>query len=171
MSVFAKVRQGLEVISNVTAIVAAVTLVAALLSARHRAQETMASAQKEGDAQLRGSLPLLEQPDGRHKVLLIAMSTTCSFCKASIPFYKRLESRPNHGAKVVPVFPQDGDQVQNFEREEGLSLPFKSNIELDRMGIVGTPTVILVDPWGHPQKTWTGLLNHTDEEEIEHNLI
>jgi thiol-disulfide isomerase/thioredoxin len=165
-----KLKQALEIASNVTVIIAAGALVIALVIARHRAQETSEVTQAKEIAQLRLSLPSLEQPDGKHKVLLIAMSTTCSFCKASIPFYKRLESRVSSAAKVVAVFPQSDAEVQQYEKQEGLSLPFKSNIQFDRMGVVGTPTVILVDQWGHPQRTWMGLLKQGDEAEIEKNI-
>jgi thiol-disulfide isomerase/thioredoxin len=165
-----KLKQSLEIASNITVIVAAGALVAALLIARHKAQETTAATNAQEVAQLRESLPTLEKPDGKHKLLLIAMSTTCSYCKASIPFYKHLESRMPAGAKVVAIFPQGDGEVQKYEKEQGLSLPFKSNIQFDRMGVVGTPTVILVDQWGHPQRTWMGLLKRGDEKEIEQNI-
>jgi thioredoxin-related protein len=165
-----KLKQALEITSNVVVILAAVAFVAALLVARHNAQKGVEASRTQEASLLHDNLPQLVEPDGKHKLLLIAMSTTCSFCKASVPFYKQLLARPIPDTKVVGLFPQGDGEVKEYEKNMGLSLPFKSNIAFDRMGVVGTPTVILLDASGHQEKSWMGLLSQADRDDLEHRI-
>jgi thiol-disulfide isomerase/thioredoxin len=106
----------------------------------------------------------------RHRrTLVLALRTDCHYCRDSAPFYQRLAQvlRPGgDDVAVVAVFPNDAEAVSQTVKEEGLSLPSVSAVPLEGLGVVGTPTLILVDREGKVVRSWVGLLTPRGELDL-----
>src|SRR5712691_5803145 len=81
------------------------------------------------------------------RTLLLALSQGCRYCSASAPFYQRLtkemSGRKNIG--VVAVFPQPVSDARSYLNNLGVSVADIREVSLDDLGVIGTPTLILVN--------------------------
>lgn len=106
----------------------------------------------------------------RHRrTLVLALNTGCHFCQDSAPFYQRLTQAQRPAADdvdIVAVFPNDAEAVQQTLKDEGLALRSIAAVELEKFGVTGTPTLILVDSQGRVERTWFGLLTPREELEV-----
>lgn len=99
---------------------------------------------KKGD-ELRG----LQEVDFKQtrNTILLAMDANCRFCTASIPFYQKLidKSRQNSAVRIVALFINKNEEVENYLRENDLAVEFIPNVDLVKLKVDTTPTVIWVD--------------------------
>jgi hypothetical protein len=106
------------------------------------------------------------------RTLLIALSEGCRYCTASAPFYQRLTKEVSVARKigVVAVFPQSVLEARNYLSTLGVSVADVRQISLDELGVIGTPTLILVNKEGVVTKSWRGQLPPNKEEEVLRQL-
>ncbi len=103
------------------------------------------------------------------KTLILALRTDCKYCEASIPFYKELAttlSLAACGENLLAVFPDDQASVQAFLSSEELAVPAVSNVSLTKLGVSGTPTLILVNDQGTVLEAWVGQLAPEQERKM-----
>jgi hypothetical protein len=102
------------------------------------------------------------------RTLLIALSQGCHFCSASAPFYQRLtkemSGRKNIG--IVAVLPQAVNDARNYLSKLGVSVADIRQVSLDDLGVIGTPTLILVNKEGFVTNSWRGQLPANREDEV-----
>jgi rhodanese-related sulfurtransferase len=103
--------------------------------------------------------------------VVLALSVTCGYCTASMPFYKDLlEAAVTRDVHVVAVFPQSGVAGRAYLETNGVDIKDVRELALDRLGIQGTPTVMLVRRDGIIGSGWTGKLSATQESEVFEQL-
>ncbi len=91
------------------------------------------------------------------QTLILAISSTCHFCTESAPFYKKLtQSRGN--TRLVAVLPQPVEDSRKYLDHLGISVDEVRQLPLDRIGVRGTPTLILLDTFGVVRNSWIGSL-------------
>lgn len=99
--------------------------------------------------------------------LLELTASTCHFCTASMPFYRRLNSAARKaGTRVVGVAPEDPEiNRANFERNE---VPIDDIVPLAKAGIRlrATPALILVNSNGLVVNSWLGRLRKQEEDKV-----
>jgi hypothetical protein len=98
----------------------------------------------------------------RGGALIVALSPECGYCDASAPFYRALlEGRvPANGTpKLVAAFQALTPGARNFLSQSELNFDEVMEMDLPRMGVVGTPTVLAADAEGRIIKTFTGVLD------------
>ena len=101
--------------------------------------------------------------------LLLALRKDCRYCEASMPFYRRINDlRTTNQLKVhlVAVFPDDGTSVRAFLHGYDLTVESISGMTLSRLGVSGTPTLLLVDQTGTVVGAWVGQLSEDGEAEV-----
>jgi hypothetical protein len=98
-----------------------------------------------------------------HRTLIMAISTTCHYCKDSIPFYRRLAGTD---VKMVAVLPQSATEAQQYLRGAGVNVDDVKQAPLNTLGIRGTPTLLLVNDAGVVTDIWTGKLQPDQEVEV-----
>jgi|SRR5579859_3573852 len=155
----------LEAIANVTVIVMA--LVVGFLVLRGK----FAGPQTEHLVAVGDHISQIAGVDwSRHqKTLVLALNTGCHFCQDSAPFYQKLaraQGPATDDVEIVAVFPNDPEAVQQLMKDEGLAVRSISAIPLEKLGVAGTPTLILVDSQGRVERTWFGLLTPREELEV-----
>jgi hypothetical protein len=106
------------------------------------------------------------------RTLLMALSQGCHFCTASAPFYQRLTQalagQKNVG--VVALLPQPVDNARSYLTSLGVSIADVRQVSFDTLGVVGTPTLILVNREGVVIDAWRGQLPAYKEEEVLNRL-
>ena len=111
------------------------------------------------------SLPGAQLPRDRDSLLLV-VSTTCHFCKDSLPFYKQLTEKSRGRLNIVAVLPQPQSDAQKFLSDAGVAANQIVSASLNSQGVRGTPTVLLVDGTGKVKHAWVGRLDEKGQENL-----
>jgi len=102
---------------------------------------------------------------GADQTLVLAISSSCQFCSASAPFYKKLvESKKE--TRLVAVFPQSTQEGQDYLKRLGVAVDEARHLDFNTIGVEGTPTLLLVDSAGVIKSSWVGKLSSRQESEV-----
>jgi len=99
---------------------------------------------------------------GAGQTLILAISSSCHFCTESAPFYKKL-AQSRGKTRLVAVLPQPVEDGRKYLDKLGVSVDEVRQLSLDRIGVQGTPTLILLDASGVVRNSWMGFLLPDDE--------
>ena len=158
----------LETIANIAVIVAALVLVVFVGRQeweRHRAARTPAERLVGTRVQLPGI-----QFGGQNKTLVIAISANCHFCRDSEPFYKQLVAQTQGRLQVVAVLPQPQTEAENYVHNAIAPSVHVVSSQLNAIGVIGTPTLLLVDGSGKVRKAWVGFLDAAGRQQMQAQL-
>jgi hypothetical protein len=105
------------------------------------------------------------------KNIVLVLSTTCKYCKASTEFYQRLarECEGRH-IRTIALFPQPVEQARSYLESEGVRVTEIWQAQPGKLNVQGTPTVLLVDNNGVVQHVWTGRLPASQEKDLLDSL-
>jgi thioredoxin-related protein len=160
------VSKKIEVVANVAIVVVACLLIVVLIknhflvaSPRPASPADVASKKPETNQRANAadvsSLNINWKQNGQ--TLILAISNTCHFCTESAPFYKKLaQARGN--SHLVAVLPQSIEDGRRYLDKLGVTVDEVRQVPLDRIGVQGTPTLILIDDSGVIKNSWVGLL-------------
>jgi hypothetical protein len=138
------------------------TLVFDTMRQRHQATLANQPLLHVGDVVHFSSIPVSQQ------TLVIALQTGCHFCEDSLPFYRRLSKETTGSSTHLTFgFPHLASDGAALLRTNGIEGADVREMDFSRMGIRGTPTLILVDGHGKVQKFWAGKLAPAKEAEVE----
>jgi hypothetical protein len=162
------VMKRLEVIANISVIVASVVLVIFLgyqTWERHKAAGGPAK-------RLIGTTLHLPGVDfaSRRKTLVIAISTSCRFCEDSVPFYRKLAENTNVQTHLVAVLPQPQAVAQSYVRNSIATSIQTISAPLNSIGVNSTPTLLLVDADGKVKNAWLGKLDDSGQKQVQSQL-
>ena len=110
-------------------------------------------------------IPGLQFPQARGSLVLV-LSTTCHFCKDSLPFYKDLASKSLERFNVVAVLPQPLAEAQVYLQQAAVPTTHVISTELGGMGVAGTPAVLLLDRTGKVSDAWVGKLDEGRQRQV-----
>jgi hypothetical protein len=100
-----------------------------------------------------------------HRTLVLAISTTCHYCKDSVPFYQKLGAAGND-VKMVAVLPQPVAEAQQYLGGAGVRVDDVRQVSLNTLGVRGTPTLLLVNDVGVVTDVWVGKLQPDQEAQV-----
>lgn len=100
-----------------------------------------------------------------HQTLVLAISTTCHFCKDSVPFYRRLGGIEK-SVKMVAVLPQSVSEGKEYLEGKGVRVDDIRQVQLNTVGVKATPTLLLVNDVGVVTNIWVGKLPPEQETEV-----
>ncbi len=100
------------------------------------------------------------------RTLVLAISTTCHFCKDSEPFYRRIRQEVGVGVKMVAVLPQPQAEAEQYLNTAGVKVDQVKQLSLETIGVRGTPTMLLVDDKGVVIRVWAGRLPSGEEDQV-----
>ena len=106
------------------------------------------------------------------RTLLMALSDQCHFCSASAPFYQRLtkEMSAQENIGLIAVFPQPANEGRNYLNSLGISIADVRQSSFDALGVLATPTLVLVNKEGIVVNSWRGQLPPDKEDEVLNEL-
>ena len=79
--------------------------------------------------------------------ILLALDANCEYCTQSLPFYKNLitKSKNNPSVRVIALFKNKSEEIENYLRENEIAVEFIPDVDLVKLKVDATPTVIWVD--------------------------
>lgn len=167
-----KWRRNLEIGTNLAVLVSCIVLTVFVIKSRSAAPyntpvltNTIPGGVKGGD-----TFPAIEgiKFDATDRTLILALNTGCHFCEESIPFYKRLPLNPSRtaGTQIVAIFPNKTDEARKFFTAANLEFPVVGGQDFAKLGIEGTPTLVLLSHDGKVRKVWRGELSLGDQKKV-----
>ena len=164
-------RKIIELAANIAIVVVAVLLCVVLVKNQFASNRTLSAnddhsnLNKEVRLEEKINLPDVDwQKNGQ--TLLLALSTTCHYCSASTAFYQQLVKERNGNTRVIAVLPQSVNESKDYLNKHGVSVDDIKQVNLDSIGVGGTPTLILVDGDGIVKDLWVGKLPKADETQV-----
>jgi hypothetical protein len=103
------------------------------------------------------------------RTLILAIQEDCSYCEASMPFYREIAASANLGCAglgLVAVLPNPRGAADALFSRNDLEIPRLANTSLASLGVTGTPTLILVDREGAVLDVWVGELSRNGEQKV-----
>lgn len=163
-----RLKDILDVTTNVVVVVFAVVAIGVLVKNYFAPQGV-----KPSVAIAKGSaLPEIAGVDYKlaPRTLILALNVDCRYCSKSVPFYRSLaEARQENADKfniVAAFINKDSGLVKSYVEEKQLSVQSIAGVELEKLGVHMTPTIILVDSAGRVLDSWRGELQPDDEREV-----
>lgn len=162
----------LEKLTNVAIIVACLALVGNLarnyyLSSRPKPRPAPEIA-KGAVVKLPGAASTIPQP-----TLVLALSKNCHFCQESVGFYQKLTAFKNsspQGLRLVAVLPEKQEEAASYLKEHGIGADEVVSMEVTKLGVSGTPTLLLLDGQNKLEELWVGKLNDSQETQVIERL-
>lgn len=97
--------------------------------------------------------------------ILLATDIKCQYCTQSLPFYKKLiaKSKDNPAIRIIAVFGNKSEEVENYLREHDVVVEFIPNVDLVKLKVDATPTIIWVDADRKIVGSYQGLFQEKQE--------
>jgi hypothetical protein len=163
-----KLKGILDVTTNVVVIVFAVVAIGVLVKNYFAPQGVKTSvAVKKGSV-----FPEIAGVDYKQtpRTLILALNVDCRYCTRSVPFYNSLAGAQQEKADQVNIVAafinKDPALVKSYADEKQLSVQTITGVDLDKLGVHSTPTLILVDSAGKVLDSWSGELQPDGEREV-----
>jgi thioredoxin-related protein len=99
------------------------------------------------------------------QTLILAISSSCHFCTESAPFYKTL-ARSKGDTRIIALLPQPVEDGRKYLEKLGVSVDEVRQTGLEKIGVHGTPTVMLIDASGAVKNSWVGFLSPEAELDV-----
>ena len=163
-------KSRLEVIANIAILVTVVVFLATIGRQEYQRRHPAAP---PAQASLVGQTITLP---GVHfapqsKTLILAISTTCHFCKDSEPFYQKLAAGNKSRMKIIAVLPQPLAEARTYVQNSIAPSVEVVSSQMNSIGVSGTPTVLLVDGNGKVQQAWVGKLSDQGQQQVQSVLM
>ena len=163
-----KLKSILDVTTNIVVVLFALVAIGVLVKNYLAPQRVNSSvAIKKGSA-----FPEIAGADYKQapRTLILALNVDCRYCSRSVPFYNSLAEAGKENANqfnIIAVFSnKDPALVKSYAEEKQLSVHTIPGVDLEKLGINMTPTIILVDSAGKVLDSWRGALQADGEREV-----
>jgi hypothetical protein len=163
-----KLKDILDVTTNVVVVVFAIVAIGVLVKNYFAPEEVKTSV-----SVLKGTVfPDIPGVDYKQtpRTLILALNVDCRYCTRSVPFYNSLSEAWQQNAgqfNIVAAFiNDDAALVKSYAEEKQLSVQAIAGVDLDKLGVQMTPTIILVDSGGKVLDSWRGALQPDGEREV-----
>lgn len=100
--------------------------------------------------------------------IILALRKGCPYCTQSASFYKRLQKDPDiqRDFQIVALLPGSPGENQEYLSQIGMTGFQTKQLELMKIGVNLTPTVIWVDRQGSVRGLWKGMLSPEKENQV-----
>jgi hypothetical protein len=162
-----RLSQRVELIANVTIIVAAV-LIVGVVAEKYFFRSTPRGRPSRLQPVIGSKIDLSNVNWASHpKTLILALQRGCRFCEESAPFYKRIAaSVRGRNVQLVAAFPTEVEESTAHLAALGLEGLEVRQSSLESLQTSGTPTLILTNDKGEVTDYWLGKLTPDKETEV-----
>lgn len=108
-------------------------------------------------------------PAGARGSVVLALSTNCQYCTASMPFYNRLQALDpiaSGRVRLSVMALQPEPEVREYLASHSLTIDRIVRFPDAGVSVRGTPTLILVNAEGQVVDSWAGRLRPDEEIEV-----
>ena len=157
----------IDLLTNIAIIVASIVLCGALVK-RYFISGHTSNVSTTPEISAGAAVPLPEVDWAKNKrTVLLALSTSCHFCTESAPFYQQLaRERQSDGVRLIAAFPESVQNGQKYLNDLDVQVDEVRQISLKQLGVIGTPTVVVINRDGVVVAVWRGKLPPNKEAEI-----
>jgi hypothetical protein len=101
------------------------------------------------------------------RTLLLVMQPDCAYSETSVPLYRDIVASTK-GTRIglVAVFPQPETVAREVLRRRQLEITDVKQEQFDKLGVPGSPTLVLVDKEGKVLQVWVGQLSASREADL-----
>jgi hypothetical protein len=162
-----KLKSILDLTTNIVVVLFAVVAIGVLVKNYFAPHSPNTTVVKKGSV-----FPQIDGVDYKKapRTLILALNVDCRYCTRSVPFYNSLaEARhenPGQFNIVAAFINNDAVLVRSYAEEKQLSVQTIAGVDLDKLGVHLTPTIILVDNAGKVLDSWRGALQPDGEREV-----
>lgn len=101
------------------------------------------------------------------RTLLMLTASTCHFCTASMPFYRKMVPVARQAdVRVVGVTTEDLTVNQAYLASNGIQIDAVASAEQNNISVHGTPTLLLLRNDGRVIASWRGKLSARQEDDV-----
>jgi hypothetical protein len=162
----------LEKVTNVAIILACAFLLGTLarnyyLSRQSAAPRLPPEIPKGAVVKLPGAESTGQQP--ATPTLVLALSKNCRFCHESVEFYQKLTAFKNSSPqelRLVAALPQSKEEAASYLKEQKIEVDEVISMEITKLGVRGTPTLLLLDGQNKLEELWVGKLSGEQESQV-----
>jgi hypothetical protein len=166
MSISAKIETTANATTVVAAVLLSVVLIKFYLLPQHKPALTVNPSAPELIQGKSIDAHLLGVDWAKNKrTLLMVISTTCHFCKNSVPFYRRLAATGTD-VKMIAVLPQPVSEAKDYLNGQGVRVDDVKQAALNTIGVRATPTLLLINSSGVVTDVWIGQLQPDKENQV-----
>jgi peroxiredoxin len=119
-------------------------------------------------AELRASEP------GTQATILVLLTTSCPYCRSSVPNWNAVYRRAGSSTRVVGLSLDNLDSTRRFVEEFGLEFPVFVAVRplsvRDELEIPGVPQTIAIDAGGAVRGVWGGELRQDHLTDLQRTL-
>jgi peroxiredoxin len=103
--------------------------------------------------------------------LVFVMTTTCTFCKQTIPFWNEIVSRTKSQVELIAISLDSRDSTIEFAQRNGITFPLFACTNrkqfMNENKVSSVPLTILRNREGVVERLWAGKLDSEKEKEVE----
>lgn len=104
-------------------------------------------------------------PQGR--TIILVVSSHCRFCKASASLYHTLTTNRADGTpRIIVVSADPENEINTFLTEYEITVDQTIHAPPSRVGVVGTPTILIVNSLGRVEASFVGQLSPVQETKL-----
>lgn len=100
------------------------------------------------------------------RTVILFVQSSCSFCRESTSFYRRLLAHRTTDVRVVVAAPAVDAGLRTFLVSQAIEPDAVVYIEQDELPVSATPTLLMTDPDGVITHAWIGLLDTEQEADV-----
>ena len=105
------------------------------------------------------------------RTVVLVLSTHCHFCTESAPFFRQMRNSVGKDVKLIGVLPEPVAEAESYLNREGVQLDEVRRTSLDRVGVTGTPTMLLVNDKGTVMESWVGKLAPDKQNQVLKTIL
>jgi len=106
------------------------------------------------------------QWSSHRRTLILGLRVGCPYCAASMEFYQELYRAAPNETHIIAVFSEIDDAPKLDLPDPLRNIEILTGVNLETLGIFGTPTVILADNAGVARQVWRGRLSKESEKQV-----
>lgn len=107
---------------------------------------------------------------GSAQTLVMALREDCGYCRASVPFYRKLtealRKRPEGATRLVVMSTDSVPAMSAYLKANDIQVDHVAAYRAGDLKIPGTPFLVLVDRAGTVKRVWRGKLATSQEREV-----
>ncbi len=94
-----------------------------------------------------------------------------SFCTESAPIFQQLSQKSGKTFKIVAVLPESVSASHQYLEGHGAHVDQIKQMPLDKIGVTGTPSMLLIDSSGRVKQTWFGKLPADEQAQALTSIV
>lgn len=103
------------------------------------------------------------------QTLVIANGTACNWTSASEAFHEEVIRHPEN-YQVLELFAQPANEISEWLKDMGMSVPEVRQADVAALGIKETPAILLVGADGRIRNAWMGKLSQESQADMRRTL-